>query len=342
MPEIDDETLETAPPPDEPVPGAGNEPPEQETPETELAPDEDDGPADLLNLDEPPAEEGEDDEPLIGKDGKILGKFKTVPALAKSYKEATSQMSRKATEAAEYRKLLEMNGFTFDADNKPVAPAAKPAEAPAPAVPVAAPDPNAEPPGFTDANGVEYDFLGMPVVSDDDWDELEESDPREYQRVRTQYDATRAVRREQWRQQQAQEQQKTQQAQFETAKQTIRKSAETDLGLEPELIDLIEAERDKLLLHVAPEYRNNPVALGYATDRAAAMVMPGYYKARMGQAVTGTAEAAQRAQKVVRTERGSSAAPPAPPPAKASGLTNEQKRFARELGVTEEQYAANL
>ena len=321
---------------------------EPEETEAELEPIELDAPEEAEAAEEPelgddPAE-GEPDlgQGLVSGDGKLLGKFNTVNDLARSYKEAEKSFGRKSGEAAEYRKLLETQGFTFGEDGKAVGP-----QAAAPASEAAAPAQEQLPgmtPGHRVENGIEYDHLNMPVISETDWADLREEDPEEYMRLRVSQDALRMVRQDQYNAMQGQ-----QQAQALAARQAeVRTLAKTTYGFDDAVVLEIEQEAQKALMQASPAARNNPDAYAMLVKAMAADKIPALvaaHRAEITAILAGNKEAIARGQKVVALEKGSVNAPAAAVAGKLSslaGLNKEQRMMAKTLGVSEEDYAKNI
>ena len=286
----------------------------------------------------PPAE-GEPDfgQDVISADGKLLGKFENVNTLARSYKEIEKLSGRKASEAAEYKKLLEGQGYTFDAGGKPVAPAAP---APAAGYVPDAPEGGLTPGHRVDANGVEYDHLNMPIIPDELWEQAKEEDPENYMVLRAEHMATRAYRQEQYNDRQGQ-----QQTQAMTARQAeARKVAKDTYGLDDAAITRVEAQVHQTLLAAAPAARNNPDAYALIAKAAAADEIPAIhaaYQQQIDQILAGNKEAIAKGRRVVALERGTVNAPAANT-APAGTLSKEQRLMAKTLGVSEADYAKNL
>ena len=273
---------------------------------------------------------------MDAENGKLLGKFNDIPALARSYKELESYSGRTSAQSADYKKALEAQGYTFDADGKPVAPAAPIAEPAFMQEPANQQMPSQQVPDQQAPGSVPLDYLGMPVVPDSEWQELAEEDPEEYNRLRNQYDTLRIIRQENFNVEQGQRQN---QALIQT-KQNVRTLAKERYYLDDTAITEIEAEVQQVLANVHPSVRNSPQAYEMAARAIAADKMPAIYQRQLQEIMAGNKDAIAKAQRVVAMEKGSISAP-ASVPAPGYGLSDAEKQMAKDFGVTEKDYAAN-
>lgn len=303
-------------------------PDEQETvPETDAEP-----------LDAVAAQEGD----LYDAEGRILGKFSTPEELAKGYKNLERLTGRKSVEARELRLAMQAAGFTFDADGKPIPPQGK-ADPAAPQETQLAPS---LPPGWSlsaegqrvSPEGVTYDELGIPVVSDDEWNALYDENPREYDRLRIAHELAR---------QQAQQQRAAQQAQEVSARQQAERAEivkAASAKLPADLVTKIMAEADKALPMVAPEARSKPGVVNLLSRAAAYEPLVAHIeelRTLLAEATSGNVQAQTKARKVIAFESNGNAAAAPKPKAAAHGLTAEEMKMAKDFGLTYEDYAAN-
>jgi hypothetical protein len=306
-----------------------------ETPEDEPAPEEEEEP----EKDEPPRGPMDFDDLIDPANGLIHGKFKDPIAAARAYKGAEKQMGKATQEAADLRKALADAGYTFGADGKPVAPAPKEADAEGGGQNRVAP--NVERPldeeVARDADGVPLNFLGLPIVSDDEWEDLKASDERAYARVLHQYERRQADLLAQFRE----GGKSARAAALEAEKARVRQVAADKWELPESFMDEVEAKvKAEVLPTLHPSLQGDPQAYRFAMQLQAAEMMPAFFKKQMEIALSGNAEAAARAQKVIRSERG---APAEAEGQKAAGakLTADEARMAKELGITHESYIRN-
>ncbi len=275
--------------------------------------------------------------------GKIYGKFDDPIQAARAYKEAEKQMGRKSQEAAELRKTLEAAGYTFDAAGKPVPPT-KPespeAAAQAQQQEETPPAPTQELPfdqAVTEKDGVAYNFLGMPILSDDEWEELRQSDERAYFRTVAQYEQQQAQRLTQFREQRRAERQ----SHLEQTRQEVRRVALEKHQLPPEFMDAVEKKvQAEVLPTLAPELRGDPQAYKFAMQLQAAEMMPAYYRGLMEQALSENKEVAAKAQRTIRTERGA-VTTPAKTETNDGALSPDERRMCKDLGISENDFLKN-
>lgn len=289
---------------------------------------------------EAPAEQAPVDEELdFGEglldpeNGKLLGKFNDANALARSYKDLESHAGRTSSQAADYKKALEAQGYTFDEAGKAVAPQA------AAVAPVFAPDPPQDPAlpnGQQIIGGVLHDHLGMPVIPQEEWDALEEDDPDAFGRLQRQQDTLRIVLQREF----DVRQEVQQKGALDAAVQNVRRVAKEQFFLDDDNIVKLEASANELLKHVAPSVRSTPQAYEMAMRAVASDMLPAIYQQQLRDVIAGNKDAVAKAQRVVALEKGTQNAPAAKT-VSSFGLTADEKAMAKDLGVSEKDYAAN-
>ena len=283
-----------------------------------------------------------DEEPDFGEglldpeNGKLLGKFNDANALARSYKDLESHAGRTSTQAADYKKTLEGQGYTFDEAGRAIAPQAATPQAVAPVfTPDPAPDP-ALPNGQQLIGGVLHDHLGMPVIPQEEWDALEEDDPESFGRLQRQQDTLRIVLQREF----DVRQEVQQRGALDAAVQNVRRVAKEQFFLDDDNIVKLEASANELLQHVAPSVRSTPQAYEMAMRAVASDMLPVIYQQQLRDVIAGNKDAVAKAQRVVALEKGTQNAPAAKP-ASSFGLSADEKAMAKDLGVSEKDYAAN-
>jgi uncharacterized protein YeaO (DUF488 family) len=271
--------------------------------------------------------------PLVDAEGKYLGKYETPEALAKAYKEAEKLIGKKGETERQLRLKMQENGWTFDVDGNPVAPT-KPAQ-------VTVQD-SGLPPGWRQAengnrlspDGVEYDYLGMPVISDEDWREQFEQDPVQFDTLRRNYFEQRDQR--------LRDHTETLRKAGEAQRGAIVQQAKEQYHLPDELIAQIMDDVDKTLPHVDERWRNDPAALSLLTRAAAFERLPAYYNDLLAKGEAAAIPPAKNKRIISHSEQstvnggnGSSGI------SSNYGLTAEQIRMSKALGVSLKDYAAN-
>lgn len=311
---------------------------DDDAPEDEDADDKPAGGEDEESEEEDEPTEGADDDSLIDENGKYLGKYDSPEALAKAYKEAQKLIGKKGESERKLKLQLQEAGYTFDVDGNPVAPKGATQQAQQ----QVQTQQSTLPEGWTIAengnrvnpDGVQFDYLDMPVISDEEWREQYYEDPIAYDNMRRDYFATRDRNLAAYnaRQQQA----------MAVHREALIQKAKTEYNLPDEIVQQVMADVDGAMPYAHESLRTNPAALDLVMRASAFERTKAYYEQREQQILAGNADALKSGKRVVAFEtstvngngngNGSNG---------TYGLTKAELAMAKSLKISPKDYAEN-